>query len=261
MILHDQHIRSVLLWTDTWKNAANWKGYNYLRNAWRTSTFREKTLRQEELEMLKFSLYFSGSLPLPIFSFLIKLALPTLARLFEIVSLEKNVCFWRAAYHTGEWRLSDVFCIAWFPYGRNGRHSPVWYGRKNRVTIFLNGQFRIVYTIQVIKYSPVIITPRIFSFKMLYFGWWERSWLNLYNRYDHMETRLSIYLEKLRTERNLTSWKIQVKLLRLKRRPFVGKLTIIHLIDVYGRPVTANGKLQFAFEGKFYKFPKVSTGF
>jgi hypothetical protein len=32
-------------------------------------------------------------------------------------------------------------------------------------------------------------------------------------------------------------------------------------IDVYGRPVTANGKLQFAFEGKFYKFPKVSTGF
>ena len=32
-------------------------------------------------------------------------------------------------------------------------------------------------------------------------------------------------------------------------------------IDVYGRPVTANGKLQFAFEGKFYKFSKVSTSF
>ena len=31
-------------------------------------------------------------------------------------------------------------------------------------------------------------------------------------------------------------------------------------IDVYGRPVTAKGKFQFAFEGKFYKFPKVSTG-
>jgi hypothetical protein len=31
-------------------------------------------------------------------------------------------------------------------------------------------------------------------------------------------------------------------------------------IDVYGRLVTANGKLQFAFEGKFYKFPQVSTG-
>jgi hypothetical protein len=137
---------------------------------------------------------FQVVLSLPIFSFLIKLALPTLARLFEIVSLEKN-CFWRAAYHTGEWRLSDVFCIALFPYGRNGRHSPVWYGRKNRVTIFLNGQFIIVYTIQVIKYSPVIITSRIFSFKMLYFGWWERSWLNLYNRYDHMESRLNIYLE------------------------------------------------------------------
>ena len=32
-------------------------------------------------------------------------------------------------------------------------------------------------------------------------------------------------------------------------------------IDVYGRPVTANGKLQFAFEGKFYKFSKVSKSF
>jgi hypothetical protein len=32
-------------------------------------------------------------------------------------------------------------------------------------------------------------------------------------------------------------------------------------IDVYGRPVTANGKLQFTFEGKYYKFSKVSTSF
>ena len=31
-----------------------------------------------------------------------------------------------------------LFRKAWFPYGRNGR--------KNRVTIFLNGQFIIVYT-------------------------------------------------------------------------------------------------------------------
>jgi hypothetical protein len=31
-------------------------------------------------------------------------------------------------------------------------------------------------------------TPRIFSSKMLYFGWWERSWLNFYHRYDHKET-------------------------------------------------------------------------
>jgi hypothetical protein len=34
------------------------------------------------------------------------------------------------------------------------------------------------------KYSLVIITPRIFSSKMLYFGWWERSWLDLYDRYN-----------------------------------------------------------------------------
>ena len=32
-------------------------------------------------------------------------------------------------------------------------------------------------------------------------------------------------------------------------------------VNVYGRPVTANGKLQFAFEGKFYKFLKLSTSF
>ena len=32
-------------------------------------------------------------------------------------------------------------------------------------------------------------------------------------------------------------------------------------IDVYGRPVTANAKLQVGFEGKFYKFSKVSTSF
>jgi hypothetical protein len=37
------------------------------------------------------------------------------------------------------------------------------------------------------KYSLVLITPRIFNSKILYFGWWERSWLNLY---DHIETRL-----------------------------------------------------------------------
>ena len=41
---------------------------------------------------------------------------------------------------------------AWFPYGHNGR--------KNRVTIFLNGQFIIVYTCKPDinnKYSLVII--------------------------------------------------------------------------------------------------------
>ena len=32
-------------------------------------------------------------------------------------------------------------------------------------------------------------------------------------------------------------------------------------IDVYGRPVTAKPKLQVGFEGKFYKFSKVSTSF
>jgi hypothetical protein len=51
---------------------------------------------------------------------------------------------------------------AWFPNGR-----------KNRVTIFLNGQFIIVYTCKPHinrKYSLVLITPRIFSSKMVYFG-------------------------------------------------------------------------------------------
>jgi hypothetical protein len=50
---------------------------------------------------------------------------------------------------------------AWFPYGR-----------KNRVPIFLNGPFIIIHSIPVNnhEYSLVIITPRSFSFKMLYFG-------------------------------------------------------------------------------------------
>ena len=53
-----------------------------------------------------------------------------------------------------------------FQYGRNDR--------KNRVTIFLNGQFNItVYTCKPHinhTYILVIITPRIFSSQMLYFG-------------------------------------------------------------------------------------------
>jgi hypothetical protein len=57
---------------------------------------------------------------------------------------------------------SVLFIKVWFPYGR-----------KNKVTIFLNGQFIIVYTCKPhinYKYSLVIITPRIFSSKMLYSG-------------------------------------------------------------------------------------------
>ena len=46
------------------------------------------------------------------------------------------------------------------------------------------------------------------------------------------------------------------------KRALIGTLFIREVkIGVYGRPVTANGKLQFAFEGKFYKFRKVSTSF
>jgi hypothetical protein len=44
------------------------------------------------------------------------------------------------------------------------------------ITIFLNGQWIIVKTCKPQtnhKYSLVIITPRIFSSKMSYFGWWK----------------------------------------------------------------------------------------
>ena len=45
--------------------------------------------------------------------------------------------------------------------------------------IFLNGQFMIVYTCkpQIISIfsSYRLVTPRIFSSKMLYFGWWEND--------------------------------------------------------------------------------------
>jgi hypothetical protein len=58
----------------------------------------------------------------------------------------------------------------------------------------------IVYTGPV---SLVIITHIIFSSRrseMLYFGWWElRSWLNLYDRYDHMENRFNKSVHKLST--------------------------------------------------------------
>ena len=97
---------------------------------------------------------------------------------------ELNLLFINCEFHYISVRLK-----AWFPYGRNGR--------KNRDAIFLNGQFIIVCTWKPDKnheYSPVIITPRIFSSKMLYFGRWERSWHNLYDRYGPMETvRLSSF--------------------------------------------------------------------
>ena len=58
-----------------------------------------------------------------------------------------------------------MFKPAWFPYGRNGH--------KNRVTVFLNSQFIIVYICKPHinhTHSLVIITLRIISSKMLYFG-------------------------------------------------------------------------------------------
>jgi hypothetical protein len=62
------------------------------------------------------------------------------------------------------WTICFLVGQAWFPYDRNGR--------KNRVTIFLNGQFIIVCTCKPHTnhklYSLVIITPRIFSSEMLY---------------------------------------------------------------------------------------------
>ena len=54
---------------------------------------------------------------------------------------------------------------AWFPY--------MVVTVVKRVTISLNGQFIIVYTCKPHinhKYSLVLITPRIFSSQMLYFG-------------------------------------------------------------------------------------------
>jgi hypothetical protein len=71
----------------------------------------------------------------------------------------------QALYNVLPFGHFDICPKAWFPYDRNGR--------KNRVTIFLNGQFIIVYTWKPHinhKYSLVIITPRIFSSKILYFG-------------------------------------------------------------------------------------------
>jgi hypothetical protein len=58
-------------------------------------------------------------------------------------------------------RLTDFVKLSLVPYGRKN-------GRKNRVTIFLNGQLIIVYTCKPHinhKYSMVITTPRIFSSK------------------------------------------------------------------------------------------------
>jgi hypothetical protein len=69
---------------------------------------------------------------------------------------------------------------AWFPYDRNGR--------KNRVTNFSTASLFILVN-HIYKSFSSYNHPHIFSSEMLYFGWWERSWLNLYDRYDHMETR------------------------------------------------------------------------
>jgi hypothetical protein len=64
----------------------------------------------------------------------------------------------------------------------------IYYGRKNRVTTFLNGQFIIVYTCKSDmnhKYSLVIITPRIFSVLKCCISADVKdrdSWLNLYDQ-------------------------------------------------------------------------------
>jgi hypothetical protein len=88
----------------------------------------------------------------------------------------------RMQYAVSQTCFDAMFALAWFPYSHNGR--------KDRVTIFLNGQILIVFTCKAHinhTYSLFIITLPIISVKLLHFSCWKRSWLNLY---DHMETRL-----------------------------------------------------------------------
>jgi hypothetical protein len=64
-------------------------------------------------------------------------------------------------------------------------------------TLYNKIVYTIVYTCKPHinhKYYQVIITPSIFSSKMLYFGWWELSWQTWLNLYD-METRHYFTLE------------------------------------------------------------------
>ena len=72
------------------------------------------------------------------------------------------------------------------PKGKRGFHNYGRICRKDRVTIFLNGQIIIVSTSKPHTnhtYSLLIITLSVIGVKMLYFSCWERSWLYLY---DHI---------------------------------------------------------------------------
>ena len=87
------------------------------------------------------------------------------AKDLELLTSEKRLCTFVCEFthlHSSETQNRRQNCRCEFPHGR-----------KNTVTIFLNGQFIKVYTYKPHinhKHSLVIITPRIFSAKMLYFG-------------------------------------------------------------------------------------------
>jgi hypothetical protein len=114
----------------------------------------------------------------------------------------------------------STYTKPWFPYGR-----------KNRVTIFLNGQFITVYTCEphiYHEYSLVIITPRIFSSKMLYFGWWERSspvsYTIIAHSRSHSKSELSggsiwVHLERNLESQVLNSWRVSSHIVRYDTDP------------------------------------------
>ena len=58
------------------------------------------------------------------------------------------------------------------------------------------------------KYSLFVITVFIFISKLLYFGCWERSWLDLCYRSDHMETKFKLKSFKTCTPHNILSFQI-----------------------------------------------------
>ena len=82
-----------------------------------------------------------------------------------------------------------------------------------------------------------------------------------YNRCWKIHETFAEVLERLFLEKFMADIPDDIKELAASHLSAVSRVIREVRIDAYGRPVTANGKLQIEFEGKFYKFSKVSISF
>ena len=141
--------------------------------------------------------------------------------------------------------ISLLVLEAWFPYSR-----------KDWVTIFLNanGQIMIVFTCKPHinhKYSLFLITLPIISVKLLYFGCWERAWLNFYDHYDNMETHITWNKQRLLSHQTYVN-RVNKPIQSFPSEWF--SCSLIIFVSLYTGWVKKNWHLCYSFEYQMYQF-------